>query len=250
MKQNIYDDPTFFAGYSTLRKTQSGLNEVLEQPAINSLLPNISGGSALDLGCGAGGQCARLLELGAYSVAGVDISRNMIEVAREKLKGCNGINLHCMAIEDFTAPENSFDLVVSSLAFHYVKDIESLFRNIHAWLKDSGLLVFSVEHPMATCTQGILPGWQRNENNEKIHWQVDCYADEGIRKSRWFVDGVIKYHRTVSTIVNTLIDNGFCIRRMLEPHASEDAEKVRTDLLDERRRPPFLFVKAQKAVQV
>jgi len=30
--QNIYDDPVFFAGYERLRRTATGLNDVLEQP--------------------------------------------------------------------------------------------------------------------------------------------------------------------------------------------------------------------------
>ncbi|MBN1188963.1 MAG: hypothetical protein JXA46_04360 [Dehalococcoidales bacterium] len=39
MKQNIYDNPDFFKGYCDLRTRQAGLNEVLEQPAVFSILP-------------------------------------------------------------------------------------------------------------------------------------------------------------------------------------------------------------------
>ena len=246
MKQNIYDNPRFYAGYNTMREAQSGLNEVLEQPAMSLLLPENIHGNILDLGCGDGGQCEKLLNLGADSVVGVDISQNMIQAAKKRLNGCDHIKLHCISIEDFTASENSFDIIVSSLAFHYVADIESLFHNIHTWLKDSGLLIFSIEHPIATCSQGIHPGWHRNENNEKTHWQVDSYSDESERKSHWFVDDVIKYHRKISTIANALIDSGFCILRMLEPHALETAEKEKPSLLEERKRPPFLLIKARK----
>ncbi|MCP4752877.1 MAG: hypothetical protein GY866_18480 [Proteobacteria bacterium] len=38
MKQNLYDHPEFFAGYQALRDSKGGLNEVLEQPAMKSLL--------------------------------------------------------------------------------------------------------------------------------------------------------------------------------------------------------------------
>jgi hypothetical protein len=37
--QNIYDNPAFFAGYQKLRASGSGLNEILEQPALWSMLP-------------------------------------------------------------------------------------------------------------------------------------------------------------------------------------------------------------------
>jgi SAM-dependent methyltransferase len=248
MKQNIYDNPKFFAGYSEMRRTQSGLNEVLEQPAMSSLLPVIRG-SVLDLGCGDGGQCIKLLDLGANSVVGVDLSQNMICAAHERAAGRDRIKFQCAAIEDFTSPKETFDLVISSLAFHYVADLGALFRNIHVWLKNSGTLVFSIEHPVVTCVQGIHPGWHRGNNNEKCHWQVDCYSDEGERRSRWIVDGVLKYHRTVSTIVNALADSGFRIVRMLEPHAIENAEQEKPSLLEERRRPPFLLIKARKMEQ-
>ena len=34
MKQNIYDDPRFFEGYSKLRRHESGLNMAVDHPAI------------------------------------------------------------------------------------------------------------------------------------------------------------------------------------------------------------------------
>lgn len=53
MKQNVYDDPRFFAGYKALRDNDSGLNGALEEPAIQSLLPNLMGKRVLDLSPGA-----------------------------------------------------------------------------------------------------------------------------------------------------------------------------------------------------
>jgi hypothetical protein len=41
MKQNIYDMQEFFEGYMNLRKGEQGLNGVLEQPTLRSLLPNL-----------------------------------------------------------------------------------------------------------------------------------------------------------------------------------------------------------------
>ena len=40
--QNIYDDPDFFEGYLRLRATDTGLNGVLEQPAIRALIPAVA----------------------------------------------------------------------------------------------------------------------------------------------------------------------------------------------------------------
>ena len=55
---------------------------------------------------------------------------------------------------------------------------------------------------------------------EKQHWAIDNYKLEGIRHTQWITDDVIKYHRSVETYVNTLLDKGFTLVRMLEPEAS------------------------------
>lgn len=53
--QNIYDDPDFFAGYKQLRTQGTGLNDVLELPALLSLLPTtLKDLRVLYLGCGSG----------------------------------------------------------------------------------------------------------------------------------------------------------------------------------------------------
>jgi hypothetical protein len=41
--QNVYDDPTFFAGYKDLREKDAGLNGALETPALRARLPALSG---------------------------------------------------------------------------------------------------------------------------------------------------------------------------------------------------------------
>jgi hypothetical protein len=46
---------------------------------------------------------------------------------------------------------------------------------------------------------------------------VDNYRPEGERRTKWFIDGVVKYHRTIETYVNGLIATGFTLRRLLEP---------------------------------
>jgi hypothetical protein len=54
MKQNIYDNPTFFQAYCKLRENDSGLNGLVEEPAIGTVLPDLRGLKVLDLGSGFG----------------------------------------------------------------------------------------------------------------------------------------------------------------------------------------------------
>jgi hypothetical protein len=73
---------------------------------------------------------------------------------------------------------------------------------------------------------------------------VTDYSVEGERVSRWIVDDVVKYHRTLATTLNMLVESGFRIDRISEPYATADGEALDPDLLEERMRPPFLFVRA------
>ncbi len=244
MPQNIYDNPEFFEGYDRLRETQSGINEVLEQPAIRSLLPDVSGMRVLDMGCGAGEMCRLLADRGAASVVGMDVSERMLEKAAASPH--ERVTYIRASAEEASFDAGSFDLVVSSLMLHYVDDVRTLFSKIHIWLVDGGMYVFSMEHPVGTASQGRLKSpWIEDEHGNEIAFKLMDYSDEGERISHWFVDGVVKYHRMTATIVNTLIDEGFRITRLLEPHALEEAEKERPELLSERLRPAFLFIAAE-----
>ena len=50
--QNIFDNKIFFDSYMNLRDG-ANFNDLLEQPAMRALLPDISGMDILDIGCGA-----------------------------------------------------------------------------------------------------------------------------------------------------------------------------------------------------
>ena len=128
--------------------------------------------------------------------------------------------------------------------FHYVKDLDPVVRKIKQWIKPGGTLVFSIEHPITTAILGKRPGWLKDENDERIGWEVTDYSSEGERVARWIVEGVVKYHRTMETTLNMLVESGFRIDRISEAHATPEGEALDPGLLEERMRPPFLFVRA------
>jgi 2-polyprenyl-3-methyl-5-hydroxy-6-metoxy-1,4-benzoquinol methylase len=242
--QNIYDDPAFFAGYAALREAESGLNAVLEQPAFARLLPaSLAGLRILDLGCGFGDFARTARAQGAASVLAVDVSAKMLAAARERTED-SAIRYEQSSIETVAMGEGAFDLVVSSLALHYVADYPAVVRRIAAALAPGGRFAFSVEHPMCTALGGSQ--WQRDAEGRRLHWRVDRYGEEGPRQTQWFVDGVIKHHRTTETYVGTLIAAGLVLARLDEPGPVPEALASRPDLEQERRRPPFLLIAADR----
>ena len=69
--QNIFDNQTFFDGYKALRNGECNANDLIEQPAMRKLIPDLSGKSVLDLGCGYGHNCIDFLRIGAEMVVGM-----------------------------------------------------------------------------------------------------------------------------------------------------------------------------------
>jgi SAM-dependent methyltransferase len=242
--QNPYDDPDFFSGYSQLERFGPGWTKAFEHPSFMALLPDVRGRRVLDLGCGAGQLAHHLAERGAAEVIGVDISERMLGLARAEWSHPRLTYLR-EAIEQAAFPPDRFDLVVSSMALHYVADYRGLVRRIAGWLVRGGILVYSTEHPVYL-TRACPDGWIRDAAGQRRHWAVDAYAEEGLREEHWFTDGVQKHHRTVATLLNGLIDAGLSIERVVEPVADEEQLERRSDWIHERRRPFCLLARASK----
>src|SRR5437763_796782 len=128
MKQNIYDDKKFFVDYLNYRRSSKSLNSALEQPYLHSLLPDLKGKRILDLGSGMGFFCQYALERGAEYVLGVDISSQMCSFAATLLQDLPKVRIVNSAIEDFYWDGDSFDLIVSSLALHYIESLSDIIK--------------------------------------------------------------------------------------------------------------------------
>ncbi len=243
MTQNIYDDETFFAGYSQLGRSVAGLDGAAEWPALRALLPDMRGARVLDLGCGFGWFCRWAAEAGATRVLGLDISENMLARARATTTDA-AISYARADLERPDLPNEAFDLVYSSLALHYVVDLETLLARAHGALAPGGRLVFSMEHPIFTAP--ARPGWMAAADGRKT-WPVDHYLVEGPRTTDWLAKGVIKQHRSIGTVLNLLIRAGFSIAHVEEWGPTDAQIAARPALADERERPPFLLVSATKA---
>lgn len=242
--QNIYDNPAFFAGYSTLERFGAGWERAVEHADLLALLPGVDGRRVLDLGCGAGQLAHHLATTGAAEVVGVDVSERMLALARAEWAHPR-VTYQREALETLAFPPARFDLVVSSLVLHYVDDYPGLILRIAAWLAPGGVLVNSTEHPIFTAR---LPGdgWVLDSAGRRTGWSVDRYADEGAREESWFVPGVRKVHRTLATLVNGLVDAGLVVDRVVEPVPGEQWLRDHPLAHDERRRPIFLLVRAHK----
>ncbi|WP_458352719.1 class I SAM-dependent methyltransferase [Peribacillus frigoritolerans] len=247
MKQNKYDDANFFTAYEQMPRSVKGLEAAGEWHVLKELIPNLRNKTVLDLGCGFGWHCRFAREQQASSVVGVDISDNMLQRARDKTDDpC--ISYIKMPIEDIDFSGSEFDVVISSLAFHYIESFEAICKKVHDCLKPGGTFVFSVEHPIFTSRNE--QAWYDDDYGNHLHWPVDNYQYEGVRETTFLTENVVKYHRTISTYMNDLIGAGFSIKAVKEPMPSDDMLKRVPEMKDENRRPMFLMISAVKEPKI
>ena len=242
MKENKYDDEVFFQKYSQMLRSQKGLQGAGEWSELRKILPVFQGKSVLDLGCGYGWHCRYAAEHNAARVLGTDISEKMLSTAR-RINAAPQIEYRRAAMEDLQFAAGTFDVVLSSLAFHYVKDFVPLVANIFDWLRPDGSFVFSVEHPVFTAygTQD----WYYDQDGKILHFPVDNYYYEGQREAIFLGEKVIKYHRTLTSYLNTLLCSGFVLEHVIEPQPPAEMLHL-TGMKDEMRRPMMLLVSARK----
>jgi SAM-dependent methyltransferase len=224
------------------------------------MLGNIRSSRVLDLGCGFGWFCRWAREEGGASfVKGIDLSENMIEAAKRFQRDDEASNgdieysiadLETLSIE---REGKKWDVIYSSLAFHYVHDLRRIIREIHGALVDGGRLVFSVEHPIFTAPVASNVNFLGDspEQKEKVEsvrtWPLTSYADEGLRMRTWLnSEGVRKYHRTIETYLSILLEEGFILRGLKEWMPSEELLKEKPEWRGERDRPMFLLIGAVK----
>jgi ubiquinone/menaquinone biosynthesis C-methylase UbiE len=242
MTQNIYDHEEFFERYSRLGRSVEGLDGAPEWPALRALLPDLRGLNVLDLGCGFGWFCRWARQQGAAHVLGIDVSERMLARSRATTQD-TAITYTRADMEHLELPLESFNVVYSSLALHYIEHLNGLMSEVYRSLVPGGSLVFSVEHPMFTAP--AVPHWSLNAAGRKT-WPIDGYLDEGPRSTDWLAKGVIKQHRTLATYINMLLRLGFAISHVEEWGPTAEQIASQPTLADEHQRPPFLLVAARR----
>lgn len=244
LEQNIFDDRHFFDGYMELRGREVNYNNSIEQPAMRKMLPNPNGKTVLDLGCGCGYNCNDFIESGAKRVLGIDISEKMLDTAKEKFSHPD-IEYRKMSMTEISSLDMKFDLVYSSLAFHYVEDFKKLMDDIYKLLNDNGTLLFSQEHPIKTASP-LLEGWNIDSDGKKASYTFTDYSESGPRENRWIDTDYVKYHRTIGKIFTDIALAGFVIQEVCEPLPIPGAVEKCPSMTGEYIVPNFLIVKAMK----
>lgn len=101
------------------------------------------GSAVLEIGCGTG-QLTERLAYSGYGLIAIDIAPAMIAAARRRLADAEAF-LQATSFEDLDAADASFDLVISSAAFHWI-DPEVAFTKSARLLRPGGWLTLLGTH--------------------------------------------------------------------------------------------------------
>jgi SAM-dependent methyltransferase len=207
------------------------VNAFYERPAVLSLLPPLAGTRVLDAGCGPGWYTEHLVAQGA-DVTALDAVPRFVELTRARVGNRARLLQADLARPLDFAADAAFDLVLSPLALHYVKDWDVLLHELARVLRPGGHLVFSTHHPMMT--------WQ-------LFRTPDYFATE-LLESRWDVVGKVTfYRRPLTAITEALAGAGFVTERLIEPQPTEEFRRASPEEYERYMKAPwYLVVRARR----
>lgn len=125
--------------YEDFTEKDDSYSYAVEWPCIQKMLPPLNNKRILELGCSTGRFSFLFEKENPLSVVGVDISENMLSIAKEKARK-RGSKVKFIKA-DISNPNifvnRNFDFIFSSTTFHYIENIKSLFLNIFNALDDN-----------------------------------------------------------------------------------------------------------------
>ena len=220
-----------FAAAYAAENEKNLFNAYYERPEMLRLAADVEGLKVLDAGCGAGPLSEALASRGAL-VSGFDLSPAMVDLARERLGRDADLRVADLG-EPLPYPDGAFDLVVVSLALHYVEDWGAVLAELRRVLTAGGRLLVSIIHPMVYAI--VYP--------EADYFAVTRYSED------YTLDGqtvwMTYWHRPLQDVTNAFTTAGFRIRTVTEPPPAPDTPAELLPRADGRSFVCFLFLELE-----
>jgi ubiquinone/menaquinone biosynthesis C-methylase UbiE len=237
------------AGYDKMR---DGFNT----PVFLANLPEVAGLSGLDIGCGEGAN-TRLVAARGAAMTGIDIAHRFTYHAR-RFDGAGAMIRYATASAvEMPFGDGEFDFAVAFMSMMDIPENDRALREVFRVLKPGGFFQFSVLHPfiaMPHCrkvrdAEGKLcayelAGYFSVEQPVVEEWIFSAAPEEVRRRFEPFQ--IPYFHHTISGWLNTVIDAGFVIERVVEPAPDDAAVQNDPGLADDRIVPWFLQVRGRK----
>lgn len=185
-------------------------------------IPEIENKRICDVGCGQGELSYRISLLGA-NVTGVDVSEKLLKYARNRGNQIDWINDDAMEL--LQIPDESFDIVVSSLMLMDVPNHKKVFEATNRILKPDGIMVWVITHP---CFQSPYSYPMGDGSRKVMKYSPQFWKSNGKGTIRSTLGA---YHRPLSNYINDFINTGFLLKRIDEPEREDKSIDILPFLL-------------------
>jgi SAM-dependent methyltransferase len=197
----------------------------------------------LDAGCGTGWYAEQLLARGAH-ITGIDESKRMLSYARRRLgeerSAGESTPKLLLAAGDLSSAlplrSTSFDVVISPLVLHYIRDWGPALDEIARVLVPRGRFVFSTHHPAREAQRLAAEGFP-------VRYDEVQLVDE-----EWEEIGRVRfYRRSLNSITEALAEARFVVERLVEPVPTEAFRKAKPEAYARTmEQPEFLIVQVRR----
>jgi len=204
-------------------------HKYVEKPAMQKLLPDLSGKKVLLLGCGTGEEAMLLKEYGATDMVGVDLSKESIRLAQESYPDVTFMvgDMHTLDFENET-----FDFIYSSLTVHYSSDPIQVYTEVFRVLKPGGVFQFSIGHPVRWASERLtidgastkLLGFSEDPDKRKLYGTYSSFR----QYDETFPSGeVLRFWIGPPSMHFTLLRQArFAVEEFVETRAIEECKEV------------------------
>lgn len=93
----------------------------------------------LEVGCGTGLLGSQFVDEKSH-LTGIDTSKGMLDVFDQKFAGNKNVHSKLLNLEEQNLDESGFDLIISSMAFHHLKNPEAMILKLSKMLSPSGAI--------------------------------------------------------------------------------------------------------------
>lgn len=237
-----------------LEKGNDTYHEKVVHPNLLRLLGDVKGYQVLDLACGQGDFSRTLADRGA-NVIGVDLGKELIEIAEKKNKDYKFKvhYFHAGADDLYMIKDGTKDIVVCVLAIQNIEKLQETFKEVSRVLKKSGRFLMVLNHPAF-------------RNPKHTHWGYDEKAgvqfrrvDEYLSESKIKIDMTpgsktdkkftVSFHRPLQVYVKALSKAGLAVTRLEEWEShrkSEPGPKQKAEDKSRKEIPLFMALEAGK----
>ena len=146
----------------------------LDKSITKQFLSKIDFFNVLELGCGSGKNSEWLITT-AEKLVGLDFSKNMLDLARNKIKTDKATFINTDLNEKWPVKNNAFDLVTINLALEHIEILDHIFKSSFMKLVQGGKCFVCELHPKKQLTGSRA---QFEENGVKIELDVFQHLEE------------------------------------------------------------------------